>query len=63
MKTLPYLILTLVMVVLFVLALLASWLGWFVRPTANTTAQRNAVRNHSVRMGSRYMGSGPHFGK
>jgi hypothetical protein len=63
MKTLPYLILTLVMVVLFVLALLASWLGWFVRPTANTLAQRNAVRNHSVRMGSRYMGSGPHFGK
>ncbi|MFM7322614.1 MAG: hypothetical protein ACKO5K_13975 [Armatimonadota bacterium] len=63
MTTPTYRILTVLLVAGFVLAWAAAWLGWFARPGAVTLAQRNAVRSHSVRIGSRYMGGGPHFGK
>lgn len=63
MRTPFYQVLTVVAFVLFALTWMASYLGWGLRPTASTTAQRNAVRTHSARIGARYLGSGPHFGK
>jgi len=63
MRTWTYRTLGTLLVAAFVFVWSTAWFGWFARPGAVTLAQRNAVRSHSARIGSRYLGGGPHFGK